>query len=75
MIAANMVFPTDVGLLAKAVGKLVRAARRVQTAGGATGTVMTDRRRAAGRRAREMAATMRARARLGLCRSNNRLRG
>src|SRR5947207_704065 len=65
VIAANVVYPTDVGLLARAVGKLVRAARRVQAAGGATGTVMTDRRRAATRRAREMAATMRARARLG----------
>ena len=65
VIAANVAYPTDAGLLAKAVGKLVRAARRVQAAGGATGTVMTDRRRAAGRRAREMAATMRARAQLG----------
>ena len=65
VIGANVVYPTDAGLLAKAVGKLVRAARRVQAAGGATGTVMTDRRRAAGRRAREMAATMRARAQLG----------
>ncbi len=50
---------------AKAVGKLVRAARRVKAAGGAAGTVMTGRRRAAGRRAREMAATMRIRAKLG----------
>jgi IS5 family transposase len=65
VIAANVVYPTDAGLLARAVGKLVRAARRVQAAGGATGTVMTDRRRAAVRRAREMAATMRARAQLG----------
>src|SRR5689334_18259140 len=65
VIAANVAYPTDAGLLAKAVGKLVRAARRVQAAGGATGTVMTDRRRAAGRRAREMAATMRTRAQLG----------
>jgi transposase, IS5 family len=65
VIPANVVYPTDAGLLARAVGKLVRAARRVQAAGGATGTVVRDRRRAAGRRAREMAATMRARARLG----------
>src|SRR5204863_5275030 len=65
VIAANVTYPTDAGLLARAVGKLVRAARRVQAAGGATGTVMTDRRRAAGRRAREMAAKMRARAQLG----------
>ena len=65
VIGANVAYPTDAGLLAKAVGKLVRAARRVQAAGGATGTVMTGRRRAAGGRARAMAATMRARARLG----------
>jgi IS5 family transposase len=65
VIGANVAYPTDAGLLAKAVGKLVRAARRVQAAGGATGTVMTGRRRAAGRRARAMAATMRARAQLG----------
>ena len=48
VIGANVPFPTDCGLLARAVGKLVRAARRVQAAGGATGTVMTDRRRGAG---------------------------
>jgi IS5 family transposase len=65
VIAANVAYPADAGLLAKAAGKLVRAARRVQAAGGATGTVMTDRRRAAGRRARAMAATMRTRAQLG----------
>jgi len=65
VIGANVAYPAGCGLLAKAVGKLVRAARRVQAAGGATGTVMTGRRRAAGRRARAMAATMRARARLG----------
>ena len=52
------------GLLAKAVGKMVRAARRVQAAGGAAGTVMTDRRRAAARRVRQIAAKLRARAKL-----------
>jgi IS5 family transposase len=65
VIAANVAYPTDAGLLAKAVGKLVRAARRVRAAGGATGTVMTDRRRAAARRMRELAAHLRARVRLG----------
>jgi transposase, IS5 family len=74
VIGANVAYPTDAGLLAKAVGKLVRAARRVQAAGGATGTVMTDRRRAAGRRAREMAATMRARAQLGRDESSRAIR-
>jgi transposase, IS5 family len=62
VIPANVVYPTDSGLLAKAVGKLVRAARRVQAAGGATGTVMTDRRRAAARRVRQIAARLRSRA-------------
>ena len=74
VICANVAYPTDAGLLAKAVGKLVRAARRVQAAGGAPGTVMTDRRRAAGRRAREMAATMRARAQLGRDESSRAIR-
>ncbi len=74
VIPANVAYPTDAGLLAKAVGKLVRAARRVQAAGGAAGTVMTDRRRAAGRRAREMALTMRARAQLGRDESSRAIR-
>jgi transposase, IS5 family len=64
VIPANVAYPTDSGLLAKAVGKLVRAARRVQAAGGATGTVMTDRRRAAARRVREIAGKLRSRAKL-----------
>jgi IS5 family transposase len=65
VISANVAYPTDSGLLAKAAGKLVRAARRVQAAGGATGTAMTDRRRAAARRMREIAARLRARGKLG----------
>jgi transposase, IS5 family len=64
VIPANVAYPTDSGLLAKAVGKLVRTVRRVQAAGGATGTVMTDRRRAAARRVREIAAKLRARGKL-----------
>ena len=65
VIAANVAYPTEVGLLAKAVVKLVRTVRRVQAAGGATGTKVTDRRRAARRPAHEMAAQMRARSKLG----------
>jgi IS5 family transposase len=64
VIPADVAYPTDSGLLARAVGKLVRAARRVQAAGGAAGTVMTDRRRAAARRVREIAARLRARGKL-----------
>src|SRR5258708_24167696 len=51
-------------MLSRAAGKLVRAARRVQAAGGATGTVMTDRRRAAARRVREIASKLHARGKL-----------
>jgi transposase, IS5 family len=65
VIPANVAYPTDSGLLAKAVGKLVRAARRVQAAGGAPATAMTDRRRAAARRVREIAAKLRTRSKLG----------
>src|SRR5260370_35142762 len=41
VICANVVYPTDSGLLAKAVGKLVRGARRGQAAGGGAGTTGT----------------------------------
>jgi transposase, IS5 family len=61
VIPANVAYPADCGLLARAVGKLVRTARRVQAAGGAAGTVMTDRRRAAARRVREITGKLRAR--------------
>ena len=64
VIPANVAYPTDSGLSAKAVGKLVRTVRRVQAAGGATGTVVTDRRRAAGRRVREIASKLRTRGKL-----------
>jgi len=64
VISANVAYPTDSGLLARAVGKLVRTARRVQAAGGAPGTVMTDRRRAAARRMRRVAGTLRTRGKL-----------
>jgi IS5 family transposase len=65
VISANVAYPTDSGLLAKAVGKLVRTARRVQAAGGAPATTMTDRRRAAARRVREIAGKLRGRSKLG----------
>src|SRR5262249_48072378 len=64
VICANVAYPTDTGLLAKAVGKLVRTARRVRAAGGAPGTPVTDRRRAAARRMRQLASTLRTRGKL-----------
>jgi len=64
VIPANVAYPTDSGLLARAVGKLVRTARRARAAGGATGTRMTDRRRSAARRVREIAGRLRTRGKL-----------
>jgi IS5 family transposase len=82
VICANVAYPTDSGLLAKAVGKLVRTARRVQAAGGAPCTTMTDRRRAAARRVREIASKLRARGKLSreettqaICRVTGELAG
>lgn len=82
VVPANVSYPTDSGLLAKAVGKLVRTARRVQAAGGATGTVMTGRRRAAARRVRGIASKLRARGKLSreettraICRVTGELAG
>ena len=59
---AGAVAGLNEALLARAVGKMVRAARRVQAAGGAADTVMTDRRRAAAWRVRRIAARLRSRA-------------
>jgi IS5 family transposase len=64
VIPANVAYPTDSGLLAKAVGKLARTVRRVQAAGGAPATKVVDRRRAAARRVREIASKLRNRGKL-----------
>jgi transposase, IS5 family len=61
VIAANVAYPTDLGLLARAVDKLATTAKRVQAAGGATRIRVRDRRRAARRRAHEVARAMRSR--------------
>jgi transposase, IS5 family len=61
VVAANVAYPTDVGLLARAVAKLVTTSKRVQAAGGAPRTRIRDRRRAARRRAREVAQALRSR--------------
>jgi IS5 family transposase len=61
VIAAKVAYPTDLGLLARAVDKLATTAKRVQAAGGATRTRVRDRRRAARRRAHEVARAMRSR--------------
>jgi IS5 family transposase len=61
VVPADVAYPTDSGLLAKAVRRIATTARRVQAAGGATRTRVRDRGRAAGARAREIGAKLRLR--------------
>ena len=62
VVPADVAYPTDSGLLAKAVRRIAATGRRVQAAGGATRTRVRDRSRAAGARAREIGAKLRLRA-------------
>ena len=59
-----MAYPTDSGLLAKAIGSMARRVARIKAAGGATRTGVRDRRRSAGRRARSIAAKLKLRGEL-----------
>jgi transposase, IS5 family len=61
VVSANVDYPTDAGLLAKAVVKMGRLVKRVKAAGGATRTRCPDHSRAAGRRARQIASKLRLR--------------
>ncbi len=61
VVAAAVAYPTDSGLLAKAVGSVAGTITRIQAAGGATGTRVRDRSRSAGQRARSIAAKLRLR--------------
>jgi transposase, IS5 family len=61
VVEAAVSYPTDSGLLAKAVGSMTRTIGRIQAAGGATRTRVRDRRRSAGQRARAIAAKLRLR--------------
>jgi IS5 family transposase len=61
VVAANVAYPTDLGLLARAVDKLAVTTKRVQAAGGARRTRVQDRRRAARRRAHQVALALRSR--------------
>lgn len=56
VVEANVSYPTDCGLLAKAIGSIARLIERIHAADGATRTKVRDRRRAARRRARSIAA-------------------
>ena len=61
VVEAAVAYPTDSGLLAKAVGSIAATITRVQAAGGATRTRVRDRSRSAGQRARSIAAKLRLR--------------
>jgi transposase, IS5 family len=61
VVEAAVAYPTDSGLLAKAVGSMTRTIGCIHAAGGATRTRVRDRRRCAGQRARSIAAKLRLR--------------
>jgi IS5 family transposase len=61
VVGADVAYPTDSGLLAKAIGQISRTVKRIKAAGGATRTRTRDRRRAAGRRARAIAGKLKLR--------------
>ena len=61
VVEAAVAYPTDSGLLAKAIGTMARTVERIKGAGGASRTRARDRRRSAARRARSIAAKLRLR--------------
>jgi len=61
VVSANVTYPTDSGLLARAVVKIGRLVRRIKTAGAASRTAFRDRSRAAARRVRVIASHLRLR--------------
>jgi len=64
VVPAAVAYPSDSGLLAKAVVKIARTVLRVKAAGAASRTPTRDRRRAAGRRARSIASKLKLRGEL-----------
>ncbi len=61
VVGADVAYPTDSGLPAKAVGQIARTVNRVKAAGGATRTRCRDRRCCAGRRVRAIAGKLKLR--------------
>ena len=61
VVASNVSYPTDSGLLAKAVNRIAATGRRIRAAGGAVRTKLPDHSRAAGRRAPDLNAKLRTR--------------
>src|SRR6476469_7375718 len=65
VVPAHVSYPTDSGLLAKAIRRIGTTGQRIHDAGGAVRTKLRDRSRAAGSRAHGIAAKLRSRAQLG----------
>jgi len=65
VVPANVSYPTDSGLLTKAIRRIGSTGRRIRAAGGAVRTALRDRSRAAGKRAHAIAAKLRSRRQLG----------
>ena len=65
VVPANVAYPTDSGLLGKAVRRIAATGERIRAAGGAVRTRLRDRSRAAGKRAHAIASKLRSRAALG----------
>jgi IS5 family transposase len=61
VVSANVDYPTDTGLLARAVSRMSRLVGRIKAVGAAPRTPFRDRTRAAGRRVRSIAAHLRLR--------------
>lgn len=61
VVGANVAYPTDSGLLTRAIGLIIALVGVVHAAGGAGRTKVRDRRRAAGRRARSISAHLKLR--------------
>jgi IS5 family transposase len=65
VVPSNVSYPTDSGLLAKAVVRIAATTRRIQAAGGAVRTQVRNRSRAAGRRAHQIGFKLRSRSAAG----------
>jgi IS5 family transposase len=65
VVPANVAYPTDSGLLAKAVRRIGATVRRIRAAGGATRTRVRDRGRSAGAKAHAIGAKLRTRSAAG----------
>jgi len=65
VVPSNVAYPTDSGLLAKAIGRIAATTRRIQASGGAVRTKVRNRSRAASRRAHQIGFKLRSRSAAG----------